>query len=396
MESIENMRNEFRTVFGRDAVRAFTSCGRSELVGNHTDHQHGLVLACGVNLSAVALAAPNDRDEIRLVSKGFPPCSVGLNALDPDPKEYGTTTALLRGVLSGIVQRGAYPFGLDIYVVSNVLSGSGLSSSAAIEVLLAGVMEGFYLNGDLDEIALAVIGQRAENVYFGKPSGLLDQMACALGGIQFFDFADPAVPIAERVDFDFSGSGHSLVIIDSGADHANLTDCYAAITRELSALDGFFGATALRDVSEDDFYAALPVLRRMFGDRAVLRAMHVFDENKRVLEAKSALERNDFSAFLAALNASGESSYMMLQNVIAEGHENAQAVAFTICYAKKLLHGRGAVRVHGGGFAGTVLAIVPNDMLDEFCAGMDRVLTPGACRPLSVRRRGVYELHTEG
>ncbi len=396
MESIENMRNEFRTVFGRDAVRAFTSCGRSELVGNHTDHQHGLVLACGVNLSAVALAAPNDRDEIRLVSKGFPPCSVALNALDPDPKEYGTTTALLRGVLSGIVQRGAYPFGLDIYVVSNVLSGSGLSSSAAIEVLLAGVMEGFYLDGDLDEIALAVIGQRAENVYFGKPSGLLDQMACALGGIQFFDFADPAVPTAERVDFDFSGSGHALVIIDSGADHANLTDCYAAITRELSALDGFFGATALRDVSEDDFYAALPVLRRMFGDRAVLRAMHVFDENKRVLEAKSALERNDFSAFLAALNASGESSYTMLQNVIAEGHENAQAVAFTICYAKKLLHGRGAVRVHGGGFAGTVLAIVPNDMLDEFCAGMDRVLTPGACHPLSVRRRGVYELHTEG
>jgi galactokinase len=395
MESIENMQKEFEAAFGHPAKRAFTSCGRAELCGNHTDHQHGLVLACGVNLSAVALAAPTDRNEVQLVSKGFPACSVALDALEPDPKEYGTTTALLRGVLSGIVQRGANPFGLDIYVVSNVLSGSGLSSSAAIEVLLAGVMEGYYLDGDLNEIALAMIGQRAENVYFGKPSGLLDQMACALGGIQFFDFSDPAVPVAERIDFDFTKSGHALVIIDSGADHADLTDCYAAITRELSALDGFFGATALRDVSEDDFYAALPVLRRMFGDRTVLRAMHVFDENKRVLQAKDALERNDFDSFLAALNASGVSSYTMLQNVIAEGHENAQAVAFTICYAKKLLNGRGAVRVHGGGFAGTVLAIVPNDMLDEFCAGMDRVLTPGACHPLSVRRRGVYELPFE-
>ena len=395
MESIENMQKEFEAIFGHAAKRAFTSCGRSELIGNHTDHQHGLVLACGVNLSAVAIAAPSDRNEIRLVSKGFPACSVALDALEPDPNEYGTTTALLRGVLSGIVQHGANPFGLDIYVVSHVLSGSGLSSSAAIEVLLAGIMEGFYLDGDLDEIALAMIGQRAENVYFGKPSGLLDQMACALGGIQYFDFSDPACPVAERVDYDFSTSGHALVIIDTGADHARLTDCYAAITRELSGLDGFFGASALRDVSEEDFFASLPVLRRMFGDRAALRAMHIFDENKRVMKAKDALLRNDFDLFLAQLNASGDSSYMLLQNVIAEGHDNAQAVAFTICYAKKLLNGRGAVRVHGGGFAGTVLAIVPNDMLDEFCAEMDRVLSPGACKPLSVCRRGVHELHME-
>lgn len=395
MESITDIRKEFAELFGHEAKRAFSACGRSELVGNHTDHQHGLVLACGVNLSALALAAPNGRNEIRLISKGFTACSVAIDAQEPDPAEYGTTTALLRGVLAGITARGAQPFGLDIYVVSNVLSGSGLSSSAAIEVLLGGVMNGCFLNGELDETALAVIGQRAENVYFGKPSGLLDQMACALGGIQFFDFADPADPIAQRVDFDFSTSGHSLVIIDSGADHADLTDCYAAITRELSALDAFFGATALRDVSESDFYAALPVLRRMFGDRAVLRAMHVFDENKRVRAAVDALDRGDFSAFLAALNASGESSYTMLQNVIAEGHANGQAVAFTICYAKKLLNGRGAVRVHGGGFAGTVLAIVPNDMLDDFCAGMDRVLSPGASKPLTVRRRGVYELHLE-
>lgn len=395
MVSVEDMRKEYEIAFGHPSQRAFSACGRAELIGNHTDHQHGLVLACGVNLSALALAAPSDRNELRLISKGFPACSVALDALEPDPNEYGTTAALLRGVLNGVVQRGANPFGLDIYVVSNVLSGSGLSSSAAIEVLLGGVLNGFYLHGDLDETSLAVIGQHAENVYFGKPSGLLDQMACALGGIQFFDFADPATPLAERVNFDFAASGHSLVIVDTGADHADLTDCYAAITRELASIDAFFGAAALNDVSESDFYAALPVLRRMFGDRAVLRAMHVFDENKRVRKAKDALERNDFDAFLNELNASGESSYTMLQNVIAEGHENAQAVAFTICYAKKLLNGRGAVRVHGGGFAGTVLAIVPNDMLDDFCAGMDRVLAPGACRPLSVRKRGVYELHLE-
>ena len=395
MESIQSMQETFETLYGHKANRAFTACGRSELIGNHTDHQRGLVLACGVNLSAVALAAPSDRNEVRLISKGFPACSVALDRLEPDSDEYGTTTALLRGVLNGIVQRGANPFGLDIYVVSHVLSGSGLSSSAAIEVLLAGVLAGFYLDGDLDETALAVIGQRAENVYFGKPSGLLDQMACALGGIQFFDFSDPAAPFAERIDFDFAGSGHSLVVIDSGADHADLTDCYAAITKELAQVDAFFGATALRDVNERDFFASLPVLRRMFGDRAMLRAMHVFEENRRVLKAREALLNGDFQTFLDQLNASGDSSYMLLQNVIAEGHSNAQAVAFAICYAKKLLNGRGAVRVHGGGFAGTVLAVVPNDMLNDFIAEMDRVLKPGACLPLTVRKRGVYELHLE-
>ena len=395
MESIQNMRNAFEQLYGRQAERTFSSCGRVELIGNHTDHQRGLVIACGVNLSAVALAAPNDRNELRLVSKGFPACAVALDETEPDPKEYGTTTALLRGVLHGVIERGANPFGLDLYAVSNVLSGSGLSSSAAIEVLLAGVLNAYYLDGALDGIALARIGQHAENVYFGKPSGLMDQMACALGGIEFFDFSDPALPMAERLPFDFAGTGHSLVIIDSGADHANLTDCYAAITRELAALDGFFGANALRDVNEDDFYASLPVLRRLFGDRTMLRAMHVFDENRRVFRAREALLNNDFQTFLDQLNASGESSYTMLQNVIAEGHENAQAVAFVICYAKKLLKGRGAVRVHGGGFAGTVLAVVPDDLLNDFIAEMDRVLAPGACRPLTVRKRGVYELPKE-
>ena len=395
MESIETIRKEFETTFGHPAKRAFSACGRSELIGNHTDHQHGLVLACGVNLSALALAAPNDRNELRLVSKGFPACSVSIDRLEPDPNEYGTTAALLRGVLAGVVERGAQPFGLDLYVVSNVLSGSGLSSSAAIEVLLGGVMNGFFLNDELDETAIAVIGQHAENVYFGKPSGLLDQMACALGGIQFFDFSDPVFPLAQRIAFDFSESGHALVIIDTGADHAGLTDCYAAITKELASLNAFFGATALRDVSDRDFYAAIPVLRRVCGDRAVLRAMHIFDENCRVLKAKNALLENDFESFLALLNESGNSSYTMLQNVIAEGHDSAQAMAFTICYAKKILNGRGAVRVHGGGFAGTVLAIVPNDLLNDFCAEMDRVLSPGACKPLTVRKRGVYELHLE-
>ena len=393
MESIQEMQTVFASLYGHNAQRAYTSCGRSELIGNHTDHQHGLVIACGVNLSAVALAAPNDRNELRLASKGFPSCSVSLTDLKPDPKEYGTTTALLRGVLAGVVERGANPFGLDLYVVSNVLSGSGLSSSAAIEVLLAGVLNGYYLDDELDGITLARIGQHAENVYFGKPSGLMDQMACALGGIAYFDFSDPIMPLAERLQFDFASTNHALVVIDSGADHADLTDCYAAITRELAAIDAFFGVSALRDVNEADFYASLPVLRRLFGDRAVLRAMHVFDENLRVQKAREALLSNDFQTFLDLLNASGESSYTMLQNVIAEGHVNAQAVAFVICYAKRLLKGRGAVRVHGGGFAGTVLAIVPNDFLNDFVSEMDRVLAPGACKPLTVRKRGVYQLH---
>ena len=395
MDSILNMQKAFETAFSHPAERAFTSCGRVELIGNHTDHQHGLVLAAGVNLSAIALAAPNGLNEIRLVSEGFPPCSVRLDETQPDPKEYGTTAALLRGVLSGMLARDACAFGLDIYVKSHVLSGSGLSSSAAIEVLLAGVLNGYYLNGDLDEITLARIGQHAENVFFGKPSGLMDQMACALGGIDFFDFSDPTLPDAERIDFDFGATNHALVVIDTGADHAGLTDCYAAITREFAELNGFFGATALRDVAESDFYASLPVLRRLFGERAMLRAMHVYDENRRVQAAKEALRCNDFPTFLKQLNESGESSYMLLQNVIAVGHDSAQAVAFTICYAKHILKERGAVRVHGGGFAGTVLAIVPNELLDEFTAEMDRVLHTGACRQLSIRKRGVYELPME-
>ena len=395
MDSIETMRAFFQEHFGRPAQRAFSSCGRVELIGNHTDHQRGLVLAAGVDLSAVALAAPNDLNEIRLCSEGFGDCAVSLDALSPDPNEYGTTTALLRGVLAGICERGAHPIGLDLYVKSHVLAGSGLSSSAAIEVLLAEVLNAYCLDGALDELALAKIGQHAENVFFGKPSGLMDQAACALGGISFFDFADPAAPEYARIPFDFAACGHSIVVIDSGADHADLTDCYAAIPRELSEIDAFFGASALRDVAEPDFYAALPVLRRLYGDRAVLRAMHVFDENRRVTQARDALLADDFPAFLRALNASGESSYAMLQNVIAEGHEYAQSLAFAICYAKKLLNGRGAVRVHGGGFAGTALAIVPNDLLNDFIAGMERVLAPDACRTLHIRKRGVYELYEE-
>lgn len=395
MDSIDAMRKAFLQEFAHPAQRVFSSCGRVELIGNHTDHQHGLVLAAGVNLSAIALAAPNDRDELRLCSEGFPPCSVKLYETQPDTSEYGTTKALLRGVLAGIVARGANAYGLDLYIVSHVLSGSGLSSSAAIEVLIAGVLNAYYLDGELDEVTLARIGQHAENVYFGKPSGLMDQMACALGGIAFFDFSDPVMPLAERISYDFSKSNHAIVVIDTGADHAGLTDCYAAITREFADLNGFFGATSLRDVSEADFTASLPVLRRLFGDRAMLRAMHIYDENRRVQAARTALLSDDFPAFLKQLNASGDSSYMMLQNVIAEGRPDMQAVAFTICYAKRLLNGRGAIRVHGGGFAGTVLAIVPNDLLDVFAAEMDRVLKPGACRILSVRKRGVYELPSE-
>ena len=387
MESFQEMTEAYQKAFLHPFHRAFTSCGRVELIGNHTDHQHGFVI--------VALAAPNGCNVIRLCSKGFPSCAVSIDEIKPDPSEYGTTAALLRGVLAGVIERDANPCGLDIYIDSNVSSGSGLSSSAAIEVLLGCVMNEYFLDGDLDEIAIAKIGQHAENVYFGKPSGLMDQMACALGGISFFDFADPSLPCAERVPFDFSAVDHSLVVIDTGADHAGLTDCYAAITRELAEIDGFFGESALRDVRESDFNASIPVLRRLFGDRAVLRAMHVFDENRRVQAARTALMNNDFDAFLKLVNASGDSSFMLLQNVIAEGHAAAQAVAFTICYAKRILKNRGAVRVHGGGFAGTVLAIVPNDMLDDFVAEMDRVLMQGAAKPLNIRKRGVYELPLE-
>ena len=382
-----DIRTKFENAFHTAPTHVFSAPGRTELGGNHTDHQHGRVLAAAVELDTRAAVALNGTSLIRVLSEGYPVCEVDLRDLAVRPEERNTTAALIRGVAAGFAGRGCSLAGFDACVTSTVLPGSGLSSSAAFEVLLGTAINHLFSCG-ADAVEIAKIAQYAENVYFGKPCGLMDQMASSVGGCVAIDFADPAAPVVTPVDFDFSACGHRLCIIDSGASHADLTDEYAAVPGELAAVSGFFGKAVLRDVPEDAFYAALPELRRTAGDRAVLRAIHVYDENRRVEAQVAALIRGDFQSFLHYVNLSGFSSQNLLQNVIPTGATAHQEVALALALARHLLSGRGACRVHGGGFAGTIQAFVPDDLLEGFRAGMEAVLGQGACHVLAIRKAG--------
>ena len=374
----------------------FSAPGRTEISGNHTDHQHGCVLAASVNLKTTALVTPNGTGIIRVISEGYEPVEINLSDLSIRPEETNTTAALIRGVAAAFSRRGAKLGGFDAKVSSTVLPGSGLSSSAAFEVLIGNILNTLFFEGGLDTVEIAKIGQYAENVYFGKPCGLMDQMASSVGGMVFIDFADPENPRVEKINFDFSATRHALCIIDTGADHADLTDEYAAIPRELKTVCSFFGREFLRDVSEDDFWNRLPDLRAAAGDRAVLRAIHVWNENRRVLTQKQALADGDFDTFLRLVRESGESSWRLLQNVIPKAQTKHQEVALALALAEKLLKGEGACRVHGGGFAGTIQAFVPMDRLDAFKTGMEAVLGAGKCHVLSiVPNGGMLESETE-
>ena len=381
------LKERFAAAFGAAPTHVFSAPGRTELGGNHTDHQQGRVLAAAVTLDTRAAVALNGTGEIRLLSEGYPLCRVSLDELAPREEEKNTTAALIRGVAAGFAARGCALRGFDAYVTSTVLPGSGLSSSAAFEVLL-GTAVNHLFSGGADAVEIAQIAQYAENVYFGKPCGLMDQMASSVGGCVAIDFADPAAPVVERVDFDFSRCGHALVIVDSGASHADLTDEYAAIPAELSAVCALFGQKVLRQVPEADFYAALPRVRRAAGDRAALRAMHVYEENRRVEEEVAALRSGDFDRFLYYVNQSGISSQNYLQNVIPAGATAHQEVALALGLARRALGGRGACRVHGGGFAGTIQAFVPEDLLEYFRTSLEAVLGQGNCHVLAIRPEG--------
>ena len=381
------LKAKFERQYGRAAEYIFSAPGRTELGGNHTDHQHGLVLAAAVTLDTKAAAAENNDGCIRVISEGYAPVTVPIDELEKHPEERKTTAALVRGVAAGFMRRGYGVRGFDAYVVSDVLSGSGLSSSAAFEVLIGTVINALS-GGALSPAEIARIGQYAENEYFGKPSGLMDQTASAVGGIVAIDFADPGAPVITPVEFDFAECGYALCIIDSGADHAELTEEYAAITNELKAVCRVFGKEHLREVDEHEFYARIAEVRRAAGDRAALRAAHVFSENRRCAEETAALGNGDFERFLQLVTESGRSSWMYLQNVIPTGSTARQELAFALLLCGKLLGGRGAFRVHGGGFAGTVQAFVLVDMLENFRAGIDAVLGAGSCHVLSIRREG--------
>ena len=375
--------------FGSHAEAGLYSApGRTEIGGNHTDHQHGRVLAGSVNIDMIAAAAPNDKNQLRVQSEGYDLCVIDLNDLEARKEEENTTAALLRGECAAFTQRGAKLAGLDVYVSSNVPKGSGVSSSAAFEVLIGVILNDCFMTEKVSPIAVAQIGQWAENVYFGKPCGLMDQMASSVGNIITIDFASPAKPVVEPVAVDFSKAGLALCILDSGADHADLTDEYAAIPAECRAVAAVCGGEVLRDVPFETFLAKLPECRRQCGDRAVLRAFHVYADNDRVAKQVAALHDGDFDTFLRLVNESGRSSWEYLQNVIPAGYKEHQEVGVTIAAAKHLLGDKGAVRVHGGGFAGTVQAFVPVEMLDEFKAGMEAILGEGRCHVLSIRPEG--------
>ena len=381
----------FQQTFGAGEDTPVTLCsapGRTEICGNHTDHQHGRVLAAAVNLDFLACAAPNGTDTIRFQSEGWPLVEVKLDGKGPRTEENETTVSLVRGMAELAAQRGYPVSGFDAYAVSDVLPGSGLSSSAACEVLLGVVINHLFCQDAFTPVEIAQMGQKAENAYFGKPSGLMDQTASSVGGAVAIDFADPAKPQVRSVAVDLTALGYALCIIDSGASHADLTGEYAAVPQEMRAVAAFFGKEVLREVSERQVLDQLPALRAQVGDRAVLRALHFFADDARVEGEADALARKDMDAFLALVKESGRSSWEFLQNITPAGAVGEQAMAVALAVAERALKGRGACRVHGGGFAGTIQAFVPLDSLEAFRAETEGALGAGSCHVLSIRPVG--------
>lgn len=385
----------FAAAFGGAPERYFSAPGRTEIGGNHTDHQRGRVLAAAVNLDTVAAVRVNGTDTIRILSQGYPLCEVDVKELTPRADEINTTPALIRGVAARFAQLGCEVRGFDAYCESTVLPGSGLSSSAAYEVLIGTIVNHLFFEGKVSQAEVAQIGQYAENVFFGKPCGLMDQTASAVGNLVTIDFFDKEHPVIQPVNFDFSACGHALCIIDTRASHADLTDEYAAIPNEIKAVCAHFGKEVLSQIDEAEFYAAIPALRKSCGDRAVLRAVHFYQDNARVPRQVAALEAGDFAAFLKLVKESGHSSYMYLQNVIPAGYKEHQDVAIALALCEHYLQGKGAYRVHGGGFAGTVQAFVPFEILEDFRVGIDSVLGEGACHVLSIRPQGGVEMEAQ-
>ena len=339
-------------------------------------------------MDILACAVPTGDHFVKVVSEGYPALTIDLNDLAIHADETNTSAALIRGVAHGVSKEGFALKGFCAYVTSTVPGGSGLSSSAAYEILLGNVFNRFCCEGRLDAVKLAQIGQYAEREYFGKPCGLMDQAASSIGGVVAIDFNDPSQPVIRKVDYDLARSGYQLYIIDTRSCHADLTDDYAAITREMGAVAAFFGKQVLRQVDEAEFYAAIPAVREKAGDRAVLRAMHFFDENRRAQAQAQALAEGDMEGFLALVRASGRSSSELLQNIWSVAEPAQQAVTLALALAERVLAGRGAVRVHGGGFAGTIQAFVPQDLEEKFVSSMEAVLGEGACHAVSVRPEG--------
>ena len=385
----------FAQIYGEDRDAAlFSVAGRTEISGNHTDHNHGCVIAASIDMDIIAVAAPTAEHVIRIKSAGFREDVIDIDAFTaPRKTPEGHSDELIAGVVAGFRDRGFRVGGYDAYTTSNVLKGSGISSSAAFENMVGNILNHLYNNSEIDNVEIAKISQYAENVFFGKPCGLMDQVACAVGGIVAIDFADPKQPVIDKIDFDFSALGYRLCIVNTGGNHADLTDDYASVPAEMKAIAKKFGKEVLRDVAEADVMAAIPSLRKEFGDRAVMRALHFYEENKRVAKQKAALLAHDPDTFLSLVLASGRSSFCYLQNVYTTKNVSEQGLSLALCLAERTLAGKKAAwRVHGGGFAGTIQAFVPCDDVEAFRTVMDAAYGEGKCMVRRIRPVGAVKI----
>lgn len=382
----------FKELYGDCEYRVFSASGRTEVGGNHTDHNFGKVLAAGVSLDVIAVVKQTDDNIIEVKSEGFPKDVVDISDLSIHADEEGKSSSLIRGVAAGFNNKNYGIGGFKAYTTSNVLKGSGLSSSAAFEVLIGTILNYLYNNLKATNVEIAQIAQYAENVYFGKPSGLMDQMASSVGSFITIDFKDPENPVIEKIDFDFNNSGHSLCIVDTKGNHADLTPEYAAIPQEMKAVAGFFGKQVLREITLSDVLENIAELRNKYGDRAVLRALHFLNENETVDREAKALQDGDFNAFLKEITNSGNSSYKYLQNIYANKSPEEQGLAIGLNLAEMVLDGEGACRVHGGGFAGTIQAFVPNSKLEKFKETLNGCFGDGSCHVISIRPVGGIEV----
>ena len=379
---------KFEALYQAGEVVLFSAPGRSEVGGNHTDHQHGKVLATSINLDSIGVVRATDDNIIRLVSDNYDEIVISLDDILLKEEEKETTTALIKGMVSGFLNRKFEVGGFSAYVTSDVLIGAGLSSSAAFETLIGTILSGLYNNMNVSAVDIAIIGQYAENIYFGKPCGLMDQMACSVGNLVYIDFENPNKPIVEKIEFDMEKYGYSLCITDTKGSHADLTDEYAAVTKEMKLVAKHFGQEVLRGITAQDILKDIKVLRSELGDRSVLRALHFVKENERVSHEVDALKKGDFEQFIDCVKKSGDSSYKYLQNVYSNSDVQSQNVSIALAISDVVLQGNSVSRVHGGGFAGTIQAFVKNDTVEEYKKSMDLVFGEGSCSDLRIRKYG--------
>ena len=387
-ERYVNAIKKFETLYGEGEAEIFSAPGRSEVGGNHTDHQHGEVLAASINLDTIAVVRKTSDNQIRIVSDEYEEVIIPLDYIESVEEEKETTKALIKGVVAGFVCAGHKVGGFCAYATSDVLIGAGLSSSAAFETLIGTILSGLYNDMCISPVEIAMIGQYAENVYFGKPCGLMDQMACSVGNLVHIDFKNPKNPEVEKLDFNMSEHGYSLCITDTKGSHADLTDEYAAVPQEMKAVANYFGKAVLRDVTYADVIKEIATLRKTLGDRSVLRAVHFLCENERVVKEVNALKWGDMNLFLDNVKESGDSSFKYLQNVYSSNDVENQNISIALMMSDVLLKTEGVSRVHGGGFAGTIQAFVKNDFVATYKAQMDHIFGEGSCKDLRIRKYG--------